>query len=713
MRSIEVLAEGSACGNAIGRSSVAPVEAFASLLIVAALATGCGGSPSEYTAAGEPIAPHPVLPNEGLSLFAGALGGSGNVDGVGANAAFNSPNSVATDSADNVYVADTYNHTIRKITPAGVVTTLAGTAGASGRVDGTSAEARFNNPRGVATGADGTVYVADTFNGLVRKITPAGVVTTFATGNFPSGVATDSAGNLYVNDCGSAWAGDPASLNKNQVRKISPTGIEMTVAFPGPCTEVAPPSYSDRRFRFPSSIGIDSADNLYIAWEDHHVAKSTPSGGSGFSVGFPGERGSADGTGTDARFHYPSGVAAGPDGTAYVADTYNHTIRQITSAGVVTTLAGSGTYGSDDGVGAYARFAAPMAVASDRAGNLYIADQGNNTIRKIAQAGIVTTLAGTAAKAGSADATGAEARFYEPTGATADSAGNLYLADTRNHTVRKVTSAGVVTTWAGLAGKEGSSDGIGAEARFYFPSDVAADSMDNVYVADEWNDVIRKITSGGAVTTLAGMAGAPGSADGAGAQARFYRPTGLALDRADNIYVADHDAHTIRMIKPLGVVTTLAGTPGASGRVDGTGADARFAEPTSVATDTSGNVYVADSANHAIRKITPEGVVSTLAGTLGASGSADGTGAEARFNNPRGVATDPAGDVYVADTGNQTVRKITAAGVVTTVVGQAGRVGFSPGALPGNLAGPRRLAIRGAQLYVTLRNGVAVVTPLP
>jgi sugar lactone lactonase YvrE len=313
---------------------------------------------------------------------------------------------------------------------------------------------------------------------------------------------------------------------------------------------------------------------------------------------------------------------------------------------------------------------------------------------------------------GNSDGTGAAARFNSPYGVATDSAGNVYVADANNGTIRKITPAGVVTTLAGTAGAFGSTDATGAAARFTYPLGVATDSAGNVYVADTNNSTIRKITPAGVVTTLAGTAGAVGSTDATGAAARFNFPSGVATDSAGNVYVGDSSNHTIRKITPAGVVSTLAGSAGSAGSADG-GVVARFSFPTEVATDSAGNVYVADSDNGTIRKITPAGVVTTLAGTAGASGSTDATGAAARFHFPYGVATDTTGNVYVADSNNGTIRKITPAGVVSTVVGVAGQASFTPGALPGRLGFPLGVALSGTSLYIALFNGVAVVQNPP
>lgn len=302
-------------------------------------------------------------------------------------------------------------------------------------------------------------------------------------------------------------------------------------------------------------------------------------------------------------------------------------------------------------------FKRPHGVAIDAAGTTYVADTGNHVIRRIAPDGAMSTLAGLPGSPGSADGTGPAARFSHPHGVAVDAVGNVYVADTHNHVIREITPAGVVSTLAGRAGAAGSGDGAGPAARFWYPSAVAVDAGGNVYVADTANNTVRSISAAGVVSTVAGVAGPPGSVDGTGPGARFRSPVGVAVDRSGNVYVADWGNHVIRRITAGHVVTTLAGLAHVPGHTDGTGSSARFAHPGGVWVDGSGDVYVADTHNRAIRRITPPGVVSTVDGGRETSGGADATRSATRLDRPTAVAGDGV-TLLVADGGAGSIRRI-------------------------------------------------------
>ena len=304
--------------------------------------------------------------------------------------------------------------------------------------------------------------------------------------------------------------------------------------------------------------------------------------------------GFADGTGIVAQFLNPSGVATDAAGNLYVADQNNNKIRKITPTGEVSTLAGS-TQGFADGAGASAQFYNPQGLGTDNSGNVYVADTNNNKIRKITPDGVVTTLAGSTQ--GFADGTGTTVKFSLPQGVVTDAAGNVYVSDTYNHKIRKITPAGVVSTIAGST--QGFADGTPTIAKFRLPIGIAIDAVGNLYVADSENYKIRKITPSGEVSTLAGSI--HGYADGIGSAAQFYYPYGVAIDNSGNVYVGDTYNTKIRKITSGGVVSTLAGST--VGFADGAAAVAQFYSPLGVATDTAGNVYVVDEGNHKIRKI--------------------------------------------------------------------------------------------------------------
>jgi gliding motility-associated-like protein len=313
-----------------------------------------------------------------------------------------------------------------------------------------------------------------------------------------------------------------------------------------------------------------------------------------------GQPGSADGAGINASFNYPVGTAIDLTGNLYVVDRDNIKIRKITPEGIVSTFAGTGQPGSADGAGINASFNAPYGVATDSIGNVYVADSGNNKIRKITPEGIVSTFAGNG-QAGSTDGAGINASFNAPQGIATDAIGNVYVADTENHKIRKITPEGMVSTFAGT-GNIGAVDGIVSIASFNGPQGITIDVKNNSYVSDTDNHKIRKITPEGMVSTFAGS-GQPGSTEGAGINASFYSPRGITIDALQNIYIADRNNLKIRKITPEGIVSTFAGS-GQPGEADGNALTATFIYPSGVAVDATGQLYISDLGSNKIRKVT-------------------------------------------------------------------------------------------------------------
>ncbi len=325
----------------------------------------------------------------------------------------------------------------------------------------------------------------------------------------------------------------------------------------------------------------------------------------------------------------------------------------------VSTYAGNGNLAAENGKATDASFANPAGLAVDSNNNVYVADARNNQIRKIGADGVVSTIAGSII-AGNADGKGSKASFFYPCAIAVDDKGVLYVTDTENSLIRKITPDGTVTTIAGALtpiNRGNQQD----NTRLDNPRGILVDKQGNVIISDWAKDVIRKITPDGKMTIIAGT-GEPGAKDGLGTAASFYLPQGIALDSKGNLFIADTFNNMIRKMDPSGNVSTFAGKPAPRGKKnrgskDGKGPAASFSHPASIAIDKSDNIYVADDMNHKIRRITPDGRVSTIAGS-GQRGADNGDASKSTFFRPVGLAVDKAGNVYIADFQNNLIRKL-------------------------------------------------------
>jgi hypothetical protein len=677
------------------------------LLLITVAVTACSGSsPDSGTQMGGAIQGKALSLANTVSTLAGGSTAILSTDGAGAAASFSNPNGIVR-NGDNLFVADGSNNTIRKIViSSGDVTTIAGKAGEPGSTDATGSDARFNWPSGITTDGN-NLFVTDKENHTIRKVViSTGVVTTIAGKmgvrgsadgvaaaefNSPKGITTDKT-NLFVSDWGN-----------NTIRKIVISSGEVTTIAGTAGVKGSADGTDAASFNEPYGI-ILNGSNLFVAdAANNSIRKIVISTGVVTTIaGKADEAGSTDATtGTDARFNRPYGITT-DDTNLFVTDAANHTIRKIViSTGVVTTLAGkAGESGSTDGIAA-ARFYAPFSVTTDGS-YLFVSDSANRVIRKVdISTGQTSTIAGKADVSLSVDGTGSAAGFDQPAGIATDGA-NLYVVENVSSIIRKITlSTGAVTTIAGTAGVSGSADGTGTSASFKWPNAITTDGV-NLFVTDSDNHTIRKIViSTGVVTTIAGKAGETGFLDGTGISARFNWPAGITTD-GTNLFVTDGYNQTIRKIViSTGAVSTIAGKAAEAGSLDGTGSVARFNEPYGIATD-GNNIFVSDGGNNTIRKIViSTGVVTTIAGSVGVTGSSDGSGLVALFNSPEGITTDGT-NLFVVDAGNNTIRKIViSTGVVTTTVGTAGVSGMTEGTgASAKLSGPEGITTDGTNLFV-------------
>ena len=635
------------------------------------------------------VGPDPVSAAPGdIRTLAGGRG-----DGGAATAArFLRLEGAAVDSAGNVYVADTDDHRVRKISAAGSVTTAAGTDefGFSGD-GGPATSAKLWAPYGVAVESAGNLLIADTGNSRIRKVSTTGTITTVA-GNgtngfsgdggpatsaalwFPRGVTVDSGGNLLV-----------ADGRNHRIRKVSTTGTITTVAGNGTAGFGGDGgSATAAALKAPEAVVADAVGNLYIAdTENHRVRKVNASGtistfaGTGV-IGYSGDGGPA----TSARIWFPRDVGLDAAGNLYIADGTNYVIRKISPGGTITTVAGNGSFGfsGDGGPATGASMGLAHGVAVSSSGTLYIPEVDHDRVRKVDTSGTINTIAGTGPGCvGSGDGGQASAaRLCDPTSVAADSAGTVYIVDAENHRVRKVATTGVISGLAGTGTAGFSGDGgTATAARLSSPRGTAVDGTGNVYVADTGNHRVRRIDAAGTITTVAGT-GTPGFVgDGTSAvAAQLSSPQGVAADGAGNVYIADTGNHRIRRVDPAGVISTVAGT--GTGGFSGDGSPAvlaQFNSPTAVAVDSGGNLFVADTANSRVRKVRATGTVVTVAGNGSGYSGDGGPATSAGVPSPVGVAVDAGGNLFIGTSGHR-VRRVNASGTISTVAG-SGTFGFA------------------------------------
>jgi len=590
----------------------------------------------------------------------GTAGFSGD-GGPAAEAQLNLPYGIAVDLAGYVYVADLGNQRVRRISPDGTITTIAGTGGkGTSRDGGAATDAALLSPRNVAVDAAGNLFLSEFEGHRVRKVSPDGRISTVAgtgVGGFggdggpatlaqlayPAGLAVDRSGALYI-----------ADSQNNRVRKILAGGNIATALGGSPATALVTPL----------AVAVDVSGALYVADSTNIVRAYTAAGKwsnfAGTAVpGFSGDGGPAN----QAQLTVVRDLAAGLNGNLYIADGVR--VRAVDQGGRIQTVAGDGYLHAvgDGGAATDAQLFQPSAIALGYGGNLYIADTGTERVRQVTASGAIATLAGTGIGAASADGVAAAAATLNaPMGVAVDPAGNILIADTNNQRIRQVGAGGLILGAAGTG-----ASGIGPEGLppshtpLRSPRAVCVDHAGTLYIVDTANHRVLRAPPNGVVTTAAGN-GAPGDAgDGGPARlAQLNQPSGCALDSSGNLFIADTFSHRIRKVTAAGIIATVAGTgdPGSVGD-EGAATAAALSAPRGVAVDDNGNIFIADTGNHRIRQITPDGVIHSIAGQNGAGFAGDGgLATSARLNTPGGLFLDGSGALYVADTNNNRVRRL-------------------------------------------------------
>jgi sugar lactone lactonase YvrE len=600
---------------------------------------------------------------------------------------------IAVDAAGNTYFSSPALNAVFRADPAGVTTLIAGNGIPGYAGDGGPAlSAQLYFPEGVAVDASGNLYIADSANRRIRKVSPAGTITTVAgNGNCcgftgdggsalsaqigtPYGIAVDASGNLFFTD-----------ISNSVIRKVTPSGTIATVAGNGTYGYLGDGGLAaSAEFREPFGLTVDSSGNLYVAdTYNERIRRVTPDGtvttiaGSG-NCCYGGDGGPAVG----ALMSVPTGVARDSAGNLYIADSGNNRIRKVTTAGVISTVAGTAFsgYAGDGGAANNARLATPQGIAIDVGGNLYISDSANARIRSVSSGnGTIATLVGGATGDGGP---GIFAWLNQPSGVARDNAGNTYVADTGNHRVRKVAANGTISTYAGtgLAGFSTDAGTPAAGAPLNGPHGLAVDAAGNLYIADGNNYRVRKVDTSGNISTVAGngvCCGRTGDG-GAATSAQIGVPYALAVDASGSLYIGDINNNVVRKVTASGTISTVAGNGiyGYSGD-GGLATSAAFREPYALAPDGSGNLYIADRYNSRIRMVDPGGTVTTVAGNGNCCFTGDGgPAANAALDSPAGLALDAAGNLYIADLGISRIRVVNAAGTISTVAG-TGYAGFS------------------------------------
>ena len=570
------------------------------------------------------------------------------------------PAGLALDSSGNLFIADNANHRVRKVS-AGIISTVVGSSAGYSGDGGPAAGAQLNWPTSLAFDASGNLYIADSANQVIRKVSSSGAITTVVTGlHLSEGVATDSAGNLYIADY---------VVSSDDCGDYSYSGRVLKVTSDGTTTTIA--DNAGGGLASPRGLAVDAAANVYVADAiSGKVFRISSSGAittvAGTAAGYVYAC-AADYYNSASPLICPTGLALDSAGNVYVSDTGHARIAKISPQGTIANVVGdgiAGNYWGDGGKATDAALDVPLGVAVDASGNLYIADTRNSRVRKVTPGGVITTVAGNGTSGYSGDGGPAtSAQLRGPTGLAVDAGGNLYIADELDNRIRKVSANGIISTVAGRGDTNPplGDGGPATSASLAGPFGVAVDTSGNLYITDTFFYLIRKVSPAGIITTVAGRNYYANGPNDVGF------PTGLALGAGGNLYIASEG--TIRRLSPDGTISAVAGIGQGSAVVPsgdgGPATSAALRSPFAVALDAAGNLYISGGdlsgyfgGNASVRKVTGDGIISTIAGNGTSGYSGDGGPATSASLSPAaaGIAVDGAGNVYVADVFNNVIR---------------------------------------------------------
>jgi uncharacterized protein (TIGR03437 family) len=619
-------------------------------------------------------------------------------NGPAAAAQIASVQGIAFDRSGNLYLSDTDHNRVRRVSASGTITTIAGngTPGFSGD-GGPAASAQLNLPYGLAVDAAGNLYIADLGNQRIRRVAHDGTITTIA-GDGHKGFSVDgtlaaqaslvSPRNLAIDDSGALYISE---FEGHRVRRMGADGKLITVAGAGQTGFRGDGgAAASALLNFPAGLAVDHTGALYIADFGNNRVRRVASGIINTVLG--GSTGTA--------LSGPLAVTLDSAGAIYVADSTS-TVRCFTQAGKWINYAGTGVpqYTGDGGPAAKASLTAARDVAVS-SGGVYIADSVR--VRVVDVSGMIHTFAGDGYIHAVGDGSAAtSANLLQPLAAALDRSGNLFVADTGTQRVRQVAPGGTITTFAGTGTPGAGADGASAsDSALNAPMGVAMDMFGDVLIADTYNHRIRLVGPDRSVRTVAGTGSSGYGFDGSAPLATALRgPRGICTDRTGNLYIADTSNHRVLRAPLNGVVQTVAGNGSAGDSGDGgPAAVAQLNQPFACAVDSYGNVFIADTFNHVIRRVSFAGVISTVAGSTAGMSGDEGPATAASLNQPMGVAVDDAGNIYIADTGNNRIRQVTPDGVIHTIAGHgaAGFAGDGSGAAEALLNGPAGLFLDGA-----------------